>query len=242
MTLSMCNSALDTPAAATHSRHMQRLWLCVLATCAACGGVAIGDPGKEEVADCTERAAEAVSDPAKVPHGFEHSPNQQLAPLTGTWRGTLDLTHGKTVPLTVEISVDVGSIRAVYATDANTTCDPWFTATVTLVIDAGPTLRGTAHGELTVHGEAQIRAEWIAFADFESTLEAPDFGAEIISGPALLFDFLSTSDGEWRAEWQFAAQVKGEPCNPQRCPGLQVGSIPMYQSIGNVVLPRREAP
>ena len=225
---------------------MRRRWLCVLAMCAACDGIAIGDSGKsaDAVPTCTRRTEEPVSDPAKVPQGFSQSPNELFAPLTGTWRGTLTLTQGEAVPLTVEITVDESSIASGYVDDSDGTCEPWLTAKVTLVIDAGPTLRGTAEGELTTRDDAQIRADWIDFANFESTLEVPAFGAEIVSGPALVLDFLFGSDGQWHAEWQFAAQVKTEPCGPKTvmCTGTPAGFTPAYQSLGNVVLPRREAP
>ena len=223
---------------------MRRLWICLLATCAACNGISIGDPGKEVPSACTEQFVERVTDLSALPHGFEHPPAVLFAGLTGTWPGTLDLADGKAVPVTIEITLDEDSVRAVHTNDPRGECGPWLTANVTLVIDAGPTLRGTAEAELSTRHGTRITAEWVAFDDFDSTLAVPDFGGKIVDGPALSLDFLFNPNGSWGAEWQFAARVASTPCDEtnQVCTGDPHDLIPDYRELGTVVLQRGGAP
>ena len=189
---------------------MRRLWLCVLATCAACDGVAIGDSGKAEVRRTAPSGPQsAVSDLANLPHGFEHSPNHAVrAADRHMARHARPRAWQRPCRSRSRSRVDEDSIRAVYATDSDddvrTVAHRQGHARDRRRADPARHGRGRTDARATTRRSARIgsssrssRARW----------QHPSSAREIVSGPALLLDFLYISDGQWHAEWQFAAQV-----------------------------------
>jgi hypothetical protein len=194
---------------------MRLILLLVVATCAACDGIAIGDPGLDppRTGPCSAERFVVLDDLTRPAVGFVSSPNALLEAARHRYGGMLELREGGQVPVTVQMTLDENAVLAKYRTDSQeSSCPHWLTAKVEILIDAGVVLNGRAMGVITTPDHArvaktQISTALIAFDSFQSTLSPPMFQGEVSSRPSLSLAFTLEDPDTWQADWNFAAVV-----------------------------------
>jgi hypothetical protein len=161
-----------------------------------------------------------------VPEGFSETAETILGPADSSYTGTLTLTSGEVVPLSIGLVLNRESARARYWDLGHlgiVPCPaPMLTANVDLTIEAGASLSGVAAGGVrTEGGGLSISAPVGAGAAVTSNL-MPSFSHEPIDAPTL-FTQMGYFAGVWSGHWQWSAPVDCR--DSETCTGLELVSL-----------------
>jgi hypothetical protein len=238
VTQGSCSSGLDRGCGLAQAAGMRFSLVALVALSApGCSGVAIGDPGEDSsTLQCAlvSDGDAGIVDLDQPIEGLPRTPAQLVDDAQVELEGTLDPTSGPEVPVQLALKLD-GPVRvlAFAQHDSANACRPVLLADATLDIDAGDTLRGVARGELFIRDVVQFRGIWTPLDAFETTLELPDFGGEIVYGP-VLNAYLLREDGKWIGSVDVTAEVATEPCDEttQMCAGGPGGATSPPHRLG----------